>query len=122
MADAIEFQRRVVDATGGVSGVLNHDRLQAALERPFQSAFGVEPYPTPADKVAVLIHSIITTHPFVDGNKRTAMRLGLAILQNIGQRIRPISNDDVESLALAIAKGERTIDEVTAWINDHYQC
>ncbi|AEJ41264.1 hypothetical protein TPY_3107 [Sulfobacillus acidophilus TPY] len=117
----MEFQRRIIVATGGVPGVLNPAQLEAALARPFQSVFGRDVFPHPAAKVAALMHGLITTHPFVDGNKRTALRLGLAMLQEIAQRTTPISQDDVEALALGMARGQLTIDDVTAWIFAHYQ-
>jgi death-on-curing protein len=47
--------------------------LEAALARPFQSAFGEDAYPTILGKAAALFHSLIANHCFVDGNKRTAV-------------------------------------------------
>lgn len=45
--------------------------LDAALNRPFQSAFGEDAFPTLIEKAAVLLHGIATAHAFKDGNKRT---------------------------------------------------
>ncbi len=66
--------------------VLNNDRimsgrqavrdlplLEAAVARPTSSAFGEDAYPTLAEKVAALLHSVVRNHPFTDGNKRTAV-------------------------------------------------
>ena len=47
--------------------------LASAVARPFQSAFGEEPYKTIFEKGAVLFHSLIANHPFHNGNKRTAV-------------------------------------------------
>lgn len=47
--------------------------LSSAAARPFQSAFGEEPYKTIFEKAAVLFHSLIANHPFHNGNKRTAV-------------------------------------------------
>ncbi|WP_435130136.1 type II toxin-antitoxin system death-on-curing family toxin [Actinacidiphila sp. bgisy144] len=46
--------------------------LVSAVERPRTSVFGVEPYPTPHEKAAALMHSVARNHALIDGNKRTA--------------------------------------------------
>jgi death-on-curing protein len=74
LTEAILFQERVVAETGGSVGILDRGKLEAALGRPLTMVLDYEPFPTPALKVAALIERIITTHPFLDGNKRTAMR------------------------------------------------
>jgi death-on-curing family protein len=47
--------------------------LESAVSRPFQTAFGQDAYPTILDKSVALFHSLISNHPFHDGNKRTAV-------------------------------------------------
>lgn len=54
------------------------ERLEAALMRPLQTFSAMDLFPDLEDKVAALMHGMIKGHPFVDGNKRTVMRLGLA--------------------------------------------
>ncbi len=44
--------------------------LESALARPLASAFGVDAYATLELKAAALLHSIVTGHALVDGNKR----------------------------------------------------
>ena len=50
----------------------NRKLLESATARPFHSAFGRDAYRTVFDKAAVLFHSLISNHPFYNGNKRTA--------------------------------------------------
>ena len=49
------------------------DLLESALGRPFHSAGGQDAYPTVIDKASALFHSMISNHPFHNGNKRTAV-------------------------------------------------
>ena len=44
--------------------------LEAAAARPRVTAFGEEAYPGLDRKAAALLHSIVTSHALVDGNKR----------------------------------------------------
>ena len=68
---------------GGANGIRDKDFLDSALARPFQTFDGKELYPTPLDKAASLIESILINHPFVDGNKRTGyVLMRLLLLQN----------------------------------------
>jgi death-on-curing protein len=120
--EAILFQERVVSATGGSIGVLDQGKLEAALARPLTMVFDYEPFPTPALKVAALIESIITTHPFQDGNKRTAMRLGLAILEFNFPRIGFASDDDIEAIAVGVNDGVVTIPQLAQWVEGLYAC
>jgi death-on-curing protein len=47
--------------------------LESAVMRPQQSIFGGDAYPSIHDKAGALLHSLARNHPFVDGNKRTAL-------------------------------------------------
>jgi death-on-curing family protein len=47
--------------------------LSSATARPFHSAFGRDAYSTVIEKAAALFHSLISNHPFHNGNKRTAV-------------------------------------------------
>jgi death-on-curing family protein len=47
--------------------------LESAAARPFQTAFLQEVHRGLLAKGAALFHSLITNHPFEDGNKRTAV-------------------------------------------------
>lgn len=56
---------------GGSHGVRDYGALSSALSRLDMTFDGEELYPGPINKAAALIESILTNHPFVDGNKRT---------------------------------------------------
>ena len=47
--------------------------LASAVDKPWTSYMGVELYPSLADKAAALLVGLSRNHPFVDGNKRTAI-------------------------------------------------
>lgn len=57
----------------GPEGYRDHGMVASAVTRPFQTAFSQELFPTVYDKAAALFHSLIATHPFDNGNKRTAV-------------------------------------------------
>lgn len=49
------------------------DLLDSALNRPKQSLFGDDAYPTIHEKAAALVESMSMNHTFFNANKRTAL-------------------------------------------------
>lgn len=78
--------------------------LEGAIGRPQATVFGEDAYPGLAGKAAALLHSMCTTQPLIDGNKRTgwvAMRL-LYLLN--GRDIR-VAEDEAYDFVLDVAEG-----------------
>jgi death-on-curing protein len=114
LEELLLIHEKVILETGGILGILNFEALKSALERPFSSFEGIEFFPDFPHKVAVLIHSIIMYHPFVDGNKRTALVAGDVCLRLNGYRIKP--SEEVEKFFWEVARGEKTVDEIAEWL------
>ena len=93
--------------------------LQAAAARPQATAFGDEAYPTLDMKAAALLHSLVTGHPLVDGNKRLGW-VAVRLFHRVnGHDIHP-APDDAFDLIVAIAGGRlrdvtAIADRLTAW-------
>ena len=79
--------------------------LESAAGRPRTSAFGRDAYPSFAEKVAALIHSLARNHPLVDGNKRLAWSAGRVVCL-LNCRDLDLSVDDAEALIVGAATGE----------------
>jgi death-on-curing protein len=96
--------------------------LDAATARTRASVYGEDAYPSLADKAAALLHSIVTGHPLVDGNKRlgwVAVRLFCRV--NGHDLHAPI--DDAFELVRAVAEGSlRDVPAIAArlqpWLTD----
>ncbi len=73
----------LTDKFGGSKGIRDRGILESAINRPFQTFDQNELYPVPVDKAEVIFESIISNHPFIDGNKRTAyVLMRLILLEN----------------------------------------
>jgi death-on-curing protein len=66
---------------GGSSGVRDVGMLKSATGRPFATFSGEDLYLGIFMKCAALVQSIVKNHPFVDGNKRTALVSALVFLK-----------------------------------------
>ncbi len=97
---------------GGIPGIRSIELLESAIYRPKTSFGGKEMFNTIFEKSAVLIHAIIQSHPFIDGNKRTAVVAGIALLKINGWNILLKQEKLVES-ALKVANRELGITELS---------
>jgi death-on-curing protein len=92
--------------------------LQGCLARPQTSVYGQEAYPSLALKGAALLHSVVTTHPMIDGNKRTGWALLITFLQiNQWEIIAPV--DDAVDFVLGVATGNKELDDIARWIEQY---
>lgn len=117
LEELILIHERVIEETGGIHGVINPGGLESALARPFTTFGGQEMFPDLWSKMATLIHSLIAFHPFADGNKRTALVAADVCLRLNGFHLSP--SDEVEPFFWAIVRGEKTVEEITKWIQGH---
>lgn len=115
--DLLLIHEKVIEETGGLQGVHNWGALEAALKRPFTSFGDEELFHGLWFKVAALIHGIVMYHPFLDGNKRTALVAADVCLRLNGWRLVP--SDEVEPFFWSVAGGEKTIEEIAKWLETH---
>jgi death-on-curing protein len=73
LEEVLLLHARLIQRTGGSGGVHDIDLLDPAMARPRATFEGEELYPDLWHKAAALMHSLVKNHPFVDGNKRTAL-------------------------------------------------
>lgn len=94
---------------GGQTATRDAGLVASAAIRPQAVVFGVEAFPTPHEKVAALLHSLICAHPFLDANKRTAWTAAEAFMIMNGIDYH-ITDDQAFDLVLRIAENCSTTD------------
>lgn len=77
-------------------------KLEWVLETIQYPLFGMERYPSIADKAALLAWTIIKGHIFWDGNKRTGMSVLITFLRSNGYRLN-ITPQEIVEIALQVA-------------------
>jgi death on curing protein len=114
----LEIHSLVIDETGGSLGLRDLGRLEAAIASQTQNVFGEELYPSLFDKAAAVIRGIIADHPFVDGNKRTAMLCGLLLLEVNGVSFSA-KNGEIEDFAVLVATSHLDVLAIAQWLQNH---
>ncbi len=103
---------------GGAAGIRDAGLLASALARPRQLWNYGEPPPDMATLAAAYGFGIARNHPFVDGNKRSAL-VAMETFLNINGWELDASNVECVSEILSLAAGDVTEAELAAWLRSH---
>ena len=85
--------------------------LESAAFRPQTTIGGVDTFPNIHERAAALMHALIRNHPFLDGNKRTAVSAIYVFYRLNGSRL-VLDQGEVVALAVDIAEGELSVAEI----------
>lgn len=114
----ISLHSSLIEATGGTDGVRDMGLLESALEAPFQTFGGKDLYPALIQKAARLGHSLISNHPFVDGNKRIGIHTMLVFLAANGVEIECTQKELID-VGLSLADGAMNTEKLLIWLSSH---
>lgn len=101
---------------GGAAGLRDEGLLESALARPLNRAGYGDP--DIIELAALYAIAIARNHPFVDGNKRAAF-MSLVLFLSLNGLELEASEAEAAVVTFAMAGGEMTDDEFTAWVRDH---
>ncbi len=118
LGEVERIHRILIAEFGGTTGIRDKASLEAALARPFQTFDGNELYPSPITKAASLIESILTNHPFLDGNKRTGYVLMRLFLLSNKLDIKA-TQEEKYSFVMQIANGQIEFEDIVNWLTLH---
>ena len=116
----LAVQKMLIAEYGGATGVRDRRLLESALARP-QNLFGYEDFKPPLARLAAsYAFGLAKNHPFVDGNKRTALASCLAFLWLNDREV--IANPKaLTDLVLGVARGEAAKSDVAVFLKRYGQ-
>jgi death-on-curing protein len=109
---------RLISTIGGGHGVRDIGMLLSALGRTQATFDGKELYPDIMLKAAALIDSLVRNHPFVDGNKRTAITASALFLRLNGYLLQ-VENREMVRFAFACAQSQLSLVEIAEWFRKY---
>lgn len=118
LAEILVLHERVVGQTGGATGLRDLAALQSAIAQPHTTFDGADPYPSLSEKAAALAFSLVSNHPFVDGNKRVGHGALETFLILNGFELNA-SVDEGEHTFLSLAAGTLPRAALHDWIVEH---
>lgn len=99
-------------------GVKDTNMLFSAIERPKQTVFGKDAYPTIWLKAAALYASISQNHAFHNGNKRTSFACMKQFLWVNGYQFKA-SQKEAEDYTVYLVVEKPKIEDIADWIEKH---
>jgi death-on-curing protein len=108
------IHREVLAAHGGTAGIRDETLLESAVAAPQASMMGQPLISDPLEIAAAYLFYICRNHPFLDGNKRTALAACLVFLEENDLLLNTkLPVNDWEQFILDVASSKITRDETT---------
>ena len=109
---------RLIDTTGGDHGLRDLGLLESAVARPQTTFDGQNLYPDLFQKTAALMESLAQNHPFVDGNKRTAITAAAMFLSQNGRRLQT-TNQELEHFTFQVVNERPSLTAIANWFENN---
>lgn len=103
---------------GGAAGIRDTGLLLSAMGNVEATFGGVFLHETIFEMAAAYLHGICRNHPFVDGNKRTALSAALTFLDTNQIEVQADQNELVD-LVIGVAEGKISKAGVAVFLEDH---
>ena len=114
--EALALHAQQIQLFGGSDGVRDPALLSSALARPRNRFTYAAPPATMPELAASYAFGLSSNHPFVDGNKRTAMHVSFVFLEFNGVAVTA-SQEEAYRTFMHLAAGEMTEQELAAWFS-----
>jgi death on curing protein len=118
LIDAVIAHDLELAAHGGSTGIREQGMLESALARARNLWAYAEQPPRWAALAAAYAYGISSNHPFVDGNKRTALVVSFAFLETNGVSVTA-SQEEAYRICLGMAAGEIDESALIAWFEEN---
>ena len=118
LGEILVLHEELIRRHGGAAGLLDRAALESALAQPRQTFAGQDLHPTLEAKAASLCFSLVSNHPFRDGNKRIGHAAMEVFLFLNGYELS-VTTDESERMILAIASGQSSREQLTEWVRTH---
>jgi death-on-curing protein len=118
-AAVVAIHAEVLAAHGGAEGLRDRALLESAVGAPQATMMGKPLLSDPVDIAAAYLFYLCSNHPFVDGNKRTALATCLVFLsENDLLPEEKLNADAWERLTLEVASGTLDREQTTARLRE----
>ena len=114
----VEIHHRLIEDFGGDAAIRDHGLLESATRLPQATFDGEMLHSSLASMAAAYLFHLCMNHPFVDGNKRTALAAAEIFLDLNGSRL-DATDEDVFALTMAVAAGDSSKADVVTFFDRH---
>lgn len=115
LSEVLQIHLDQIEKYGGNPGIRDLALLQSALAMPAAGYGGRYLHESLFEMAAAYLFHLVRNHPFVDGNKRTAVVSALIFLEFNNIKIRA-DVDEFERIVILAASGKVGKDEIAAFL------
>jgi death-on-curing protein len=115
--EVLAIQAEQIERYGGTEGLRDHALLASALAMPSATFGGEFLHSTLFEMGAAYLFHICGNHPFLDGNKRTALAACLAFLWLNDLEV-VTDPDEIADLVLGVADGSVSKAQLAVYLED----
>lgn len=118
LAEVLEIHVDQIERYGGAAGIRDLPLLLSALSMPEAGVRGEYVHGTLFEVAAAYLFHLAKNHPFVDGNRRSALASALVFLDLNGVSLaaRPA---ELVTLVEAVVVGTCTKSDAALWLREH---
>ena len=116
----IDIHRSMISSHGGSHGIRDHALLESAISQPSMGdASGNFFHDDVFHMAAAYLYGIIKNHPFIDGNKRTALLCSIVFLEKKLWE-EDLKQTDLYKLTLGVAMSKVSKEQVAKFFKEKY--
>ncbi|MFA5670125.1 MAG: type II toxin-antitoxin system death-on-curing family toxin [Balneolaceae bacterium] len=118
MEDILFIHEQEIQKAGGDSGIREEQNIQACVDAPkasFDSIYLNDLF----EMAASYIICLAIRHPFIDGNKRTALASSLTFLYLNGYEVKESYDLELADLILSILSNDASIKDVAKHLKEN---
>lgn len=112
--EVLALHKDEIQRYGGTSGVRSKELLISALAQPSASFSGQYLHKDLFEMGASYLYHICQNHPFIDGNKRTALAAALMFFLMNDIEIK-VDSDLLADMVFKVAKGKMKKKSISTW-------
>jgi len=116
--EVLSLHEEQIHLFGGSSGIRDLGLLQSAMGSVEATFGGVFLHETIYEMAAAYLYGICRNHPFLDGNKRTAVAAALTFLDMNGIEVEA-NEDTFYDLVIGVAEGRVSRSAVAVFLEKH---
>jgi len=118
LEDVLEIHKDQIDRYGGRSGIRDKNLLISALSQPPSTFEEKYLHNCLSQMASAYLFHICQNHPFIDGNKRTALMSALVFLDINHSKI-DYPEKALEELTISVASGKLHKKEIAVFFDNH---
>lgn len=118
LEDILFIHSQEIQIAGGEPNIRDENGIKACVDAP-KASFGGEYLHALFGMAASYIACLTTRHPFVDGNKRTALASALTFLHLNGYAVEEAHDEELADLVLDFVTKKKSKEQVAQHLESH---